>query len=319
MSASHHNETPEVISVGLATIDYLAVVREGAPLGLVDRDLVERYSIEGGGLAATAGVTCSRLGLRTAHWGCVGSDEAGEAAIASLGKEGVSTDHLVRVRDGRTPVAFGLVDGVTGERRLLFYPGTGAPVELPHFPWAQVERARAIMLDQWWLALSIEVAKRAKAAGVPVVADLEPGDYLSELLAHVDVLFAPRPPKLERSSAGAVAPVLERMHKYGPSVVGVTLGAQGCWYSAGEGPVHQPAFSVEVVDTTGAGDTFHGAIAYGLARGWEVARTVEFASAVAALKCRALGGRPGIPRLEEALAFLRSQGSPLWRSSQAPR
>jgi sulfofructose kinase len=319
VSISHRGGTPEVISVGLATIDYLAVVRQGAPLGLVDRDLVERYSIEGGGLAATAGVACSRLGLRTAHWGCIGRDETGEAVIASLEKEGVSTDHLVRVRDGRTPVAFGLVDSITGERRLLFYPGTGAPAELPRFPWAQVRRAKAILLDQWWLALAIEVAKRAKAAGVPVVADLVPADYLSELLAHVDVVFAPRPPGLERSSAEAVAPILERMHQYGPSVVGITLGAEGCWYSTGEGPVHQPAFSVQAVDTTGAGDTFHGAIAYGLARGWDVPRTVEFASAVAALKCRALGGRPGIPRLEEALAFLRSQGSSLWHSFPAKR
>jgi len=319
MSVSHQSGTPEVISVGIATLDYLAVVHRGTPLERLGRELVERYSVEGGGLAATAGVACSRLGLRTAHWGCVGSDEAGEAVIAGLEKEGVSTEQVVRVVNGRTPVAFGLVDGVTGERRLLFYPGTGAPAELPRFPWAQVRRAKAIVLDQWWLALSIEVARRAKVAGVPVVADLVPADYLSGLLAHVDVVFAPRPPELERSSGEAVAPILERMHKYGPSVVGVTLGAEGCWYSAGEGPVHQPAFSVEVVDTTGAGDTFHGAIAYGLARGWEVPRTVEFASAVAALKCRALGGRSGIPGLEEALAFLRSQESSLWRSSQPPR
>jgi sulfofructose kinase len=83
--------------------------------------------------------------------------------------------------------------------------------------------------------------------------------------------------------------------------------------------MHQPAFSVQVVDTTGAGDTFHGAIAYGLARGWEAPRTVEFASAVAALKCRALGGRSGIPSLQETLAFLRSNGSSLWRSSPAKR
>jgi sugar/nucleoside kinase (ribokinase family) len=91
LSVSHRSGTPEVISVGLAVIDYLAVVREGAPLGLVDRDLVVRYSIEGGGMAATAGVACSRLGLRTAHWGCIGCDETGEAVIASLEKDGVSS------------------------------------------------------------------------------------------------------------------------------------------------------------------------------------------------------------------------------------
>jgi sulfofructose kinase len=319
MSVGRHSGTPEVISVGVATLDYLAVVRGGTPIEHPGVQLVERYSVEGGGLAATAGVACSRLGLRTAHWGYVGADEAGEAVIAGLEKEGVSTEHVVRVRNGRTPVGFALVDAATGERRLFVYPGAGPPTELPRFPWTQVKRAKAIVLDQWWLALSTEVARRAKAARVPVVADLVPGDYLSGLLVYVDALFAPRPLELERLSTEAVALALERMHKYGPSVVGVTLGAEGCWYSAGQGPVHQPAFSVQVVDTTGAGDTFHGAIAYGLARGWDVPRTVEFASAVAALKCRALGGRPGIPRLEEALAFLRSQESPRWRSSTARR
>jgi sulfofructose kinase len=319
MSAGHHSGTPEVISVGVATLDYLAVVHGGTPIEQPGVQLVERYSVEGGGLAATAGVACSRLGLRTAHWGYVGDDEAGEAVIAGLEKEGVSTEHVVRVRSGRTPVGFALVDAATGERRLFVYPGAGPPERLPRFPWAQIRQAKAIVLDQWWLALSTEVARRAKPASVPVVADLVPGDYLSGLLVYVDALFAPRPPELEWPTTEAVAPALERMHKYGPAVVGITLGAEGCWYSTGQGPVHQPAFSVEVVDTTGAGDTFHGAIAYGLARGWDVPRTVEFASAVAALKCRALGGRPGIPRLEEALAFLRSQGSSLWRSSTARR
>jgi sulfofructose kinase len=313
MSAGRHSGTPEVISVGVATLDYLAVVRGGTPIEHPGVQLVERYSVEGGGLAATAGVACSRLGLRTAHWGYVGADEAGEAVIAGLEKEGISTEHVVRVRNGRTPVGFALVDAATGERRLFVYPGAGPPAELPRFPWAQIRQAKAIVLDQWWLALSTEVARRAKAASVPVVADLVPGDYLSGLLVYVDALFAPRPPELERLSTEAVALALQRMHRYGPSVVGVTVGAEGCWYSAGQGPVHQPAFSVQVVDTTGAGDTFHGAIAYGLASGWDMPRTVEFASAVAALKCRALGGRPGIPRLEEALAFLRSQGSSLWR------
>ena len=319
MSASPPSQTPEAISVGIATIDYLAAVRRGSPMERLGREFVERYAVEGGGIAATAGVACSRLGLRTAHWGCVGRDEAGEALIAGLEKEGVSTRQVARVRKGRTPIGFVLVDAGTGERRLLFYPGAGLPPKMPRFPWSQVRRAKAIVLDAWWLALSIEVARRAKAAGVPVVADLTPADYLSGLMAHVDAVFAPLPPELQEVSAETVAPILARMHQYGPSVVGITLGAEGCWYSIGAGPMHQPAFSVPVVDTTGAGDTFHGAIAYGLARRWDAPRTVEFASAVAALKCRALGGRSGIPSLQETLAFLRSNGSSLWRLSRAKR
>jgi len=319
VSASRPDQTPEAISVGIATLDYLGAIRRGSPLERFGRELVERYGVEGGGVAATAGAACTRLGLRTAHWGCVGRDEAGEAIVAGLEKERVSTRQVVRLAGSRSPVSFILVDSGSGERRILFHPGSGPLPMVPRFPWSQVRRAKVIVLDSWWLALSVEVARRAKAAGVPVVADLSPADYLSGLLAHVDAVFAPRPPELEEVSAETVAPLLEQMHRYGPSVVGITLGAEGCWYSTGEGPVHQPAFSVQAVDTTGAGDTFHGAIAYGFARRWAVPRTVEFASAVAALKCRALGGRSGIPSLRETLAFLRSQGSSLWRSSPAKR
>ena len=84
----------------------------------------------------------------------------------------------------------------------------------------------------------------------------------------------------------------------------VTLGDQGCvWLEAGR-VRRLPAFRVEVVDTTGCGDVFHGAFTYGLACGWDVERNARFASAVAALKCRALGGRTGIPRHDEVVAFL---------------
>ena len=85
----------------------------------------------------------------------------------------------------------------------------------------------------------------------------------------------------------------------------VTMGEKGSVYVTDEGTFHQPAFQVEVVDTTGAGDVFHGAFSFGLSKGWTFAEIIRFASAVAAIKCAKLGGRAGIPTLPEALAFLR--------------
>ena len=82
-------------------------------------------------------------------------------------------------------------------------------------------------------------------------------------------------------------------------VVGVTAGSNGSYFVAREGEFHQPAFQAPVVDTTGCGDVFHGAFAYGLAKGMALRKIAEFASAVAALKCRKLGGRAGIPSLAE--------------------
>jgi sulfofructose kinase len=106
---------------------------------------------------------------------------------------------------------------------------------------------------------------------------------------------------------------LEVLKALGPAFPAITAGQDGCWYLEDGEVRHQPAFPVDVVDTTGAGDVFHGAFAYGLGRGWAEARWVEFASAVAALSCRALGGPRAIPDLEETLALLREHGSGRWK------
>ncbi len=94
----------------------------------------------------------------------------------------------------------------------------------------------------------------------------------------------------------------------GPARVAATLGAEGAVGLEAGRWVRIPAFRVPVVDTNGAGDVFHGACAVGELRGWRLAWTLTFASAVAAMKCRALGGRRGIPRLPEVAAFLETHG-----------
>ena len=94
------------------------------------------------------------------------------------------------------------------------------------------------------------------------------------------------------------------MRSLGPSVVLVTQGQAGSVCHSNGGTFHTPAFEVDVVDTTGAGDVFHGAFIHGLLQGWELGKAAEFASAVAAIKCRQLGGRAGIPTFEKTMEFL---------------
>jgi sulfofructose kinase len=112
----------------------------------------------------------------------------------------------------------------------------------------------------------------------------------------------------ELSGAGLLA-AAGRLHQLGVPVVVVTEGEHGSWCVSPDGEAHIPAFAVPVVDTTGAGDVYHGAFLFARARGWDVGPALRLASAVAALKCQALGGRAGIPRLEEAQAMLRQAGS----------
>ena len=100
---------------------------------------------------------------------------------------------------------------------------------------------------------------------------------------------------------------MRKMRSLGPEIVGITLGDDGCILSW-ENEIHrEPAFVMDVVDTTGAGDVFHGAFIYGLLQDWPLTRIARFANAVAAMKCRELGGRAGIPALDEVMAFLERQ------------
>lgn len=100
----------------------------------------------------------------------------------------------------------------------------------------------------------------------------------------------------------ALLAAAEHLRDLGPGVVVVTEGEEGSWCASDEGSFHVPAYPTKsVVDTTGAGDVFHGGFLYARSRGWELERALRLASASASLKCRALGGRAGIPTLPEAL------------------
>ena len=132
---------------------------------------------------------------------------------------------------------------------------------------------------------------------------------ISELLRRTDILIASLAFASSFANTEDVDVAIDRLLGYGPSVAIVTLGVQGCRGQAEGYRFHSPAFPVEVVDTTGAGDVFHGAFIYGMLQGWELMKKIEFASAVAAIKCTRLGGRTGIPDRQQALRFLRERNS----------
>ncbi|MCZ6679310.1 MAG: PfkB family carbohydrate kinase [Candidatus Poribacteria bacterium] len=101
-----------------------------------------------------------------------------------------------------------------------------------------------------------------------------------------------------------VEAVLQRLCEFGAKIAVVTLGERGCVAKWEKGIFAFPAFPVNVIDTTGAGDAFHGGFIYGLLQDWPVEQTIRFASAVAALNCCNLGGRSGLPTVEEVDRFL---------------
>jgi sugar/nucleoside kinase (ribokinase family) len=298
--------TVDVVGLGLNATDTVLIVRDFPALGGKERVLSS--SVHPGGQVATALVTCQRLGLRTRYIGKVGDDEGGRIQLASLKREGVDVRYMRVVP--ATPNQFGhiLVDQATGERTVFWDRDarlTVSPQELTH---AAITSARVLHLDGCDVEACLKAARWAKRARLLVVADLDTVyKEVESLFPFIDYLIAST--KFLPTLTGQADPfrVLAYMaREYKMKAPGMTLGRDGALvYHSGRFH-YSPGFVVETVDTTGAGDVFHGAFIYALLAGWEMGRMLGFANAMAALNCTALGARGGIRTQAEAESLMAS-------------
>ena len=297
---------PRIAGAGICCLDHF-VVAPSIPYGSSAH--VTDYLAQGGGLVATAVVAAARLGADCRLFSLLGNDPIGDRIIAELESEGVSTDGVVRFDGGRSPFSFIHVDDVTGERTIFHRDGAGLDWRPDLSDFSSIAQADALLVDHCYPPLAIAAASVAREHGIPVVADVML-HRSPELMKLVDVLIAPRHLARMLGLENDLNAALDAIHEMGPSAAVITLGSDGWISSDTSGKSRGEAFRVDVVDTTGAGDVFHGAFAYGIARGWDTRKCCEFASAVAAIKCTKRGGRTGIPTLGEAMEFLRKRGAP---------
>ena len=132
--------------------------------------------------------------------------------------------------------------------------------------------------------------------------------HLTELIQHVDVLIGGSGFVPALTGVTDIWEAGRAALKIGPRVVVQTEGADGSYTVTKDEEFHLPCFKIDVVDTTGAGDVFHGAYIVGLLRGWDLRRVALFSTAVSALKCTKLGGRAGIPTFDQTISFLKERG-----------
>jgi sugar/nucleoside kinase (ribokinase family) len=292
-----------VIGIGLACLDYLLRVPDFRTVHRGCR--LEGFKNQGGGPAATAMVAVGRLGGEAELWTVLGQDHHGQLIEEELLHEGVDMTQTVRLADWPSLFNFVLIDGVTGERVFLGPPGADwrmSWLDAEH-DWARIDSADALLVCASWGPVVLKGLRRAREKGVPTCIDIGRIAGNEELLGLVDYLVVPRHAAVEAAGAPGLE-ALKALSGFGARMVVITLGPQGSIYLA-DGEVEEvPAFEVEAVDTTGAGDVFHGAFAYGLARRWTPRQLMLFSSAVAALKCTELGGRTGIPDLAQTERFL---------------
>lgn len=297
----------DVVGVGINVIDYLfRVPRFPEPDTKSDATAV---TTQGGGLTATAMVACVRLGLRTRYIGKFGGDDIGRMAREGLAAEGLDLSASVQAPDVPNRLCFVIVEEGTGHRTIIRHMDRRVWLRPEDVSRQAVCSGRALHLDGYEGDAAIQAARWAREAGIPVSVDAEKfTQRREELFRLTDILIVAERYGREITGREDVAEILEELTRLGPPCVGVTSGERGSALRYHGEIIHVPAFPVKVVDTTGAGDVFHGAFLYGVLRGWEARHILLFANAVSALKCTRLGGRTGIPRVKEVLDFLHARG-----------
>lgn len=306
MKRKHLNKM-RVVGVGQCSFDYLAVVDE-YPAADTKKEIIGWHE-QGGGPVATALVALSRLGVPCDFHGVTGDDPEGQKIKQSLISEGIDVRGLLKRKDSCSQIAFIVIEKHTAKRTIFWKRPSGEPLRSGEIGDDFLLSAEFLLIDGLMKDISLFAAQRAREKGVPVMLDagkVRPG--MIETAGLADYVVASEEFAREIGWDLGEASLQRAREKLGTKVLTVTSGERGSATNADGIFFRTDAFRVKGVDTTGAGDVFHGGYIYGLLRGWDIKTTVIFASALAAMKCRTIGGRAGIPGLEEVREFLAERG-----------
>jgi ribokinase len=295
-----------IVGIGQCAWDVLAAVDHFPQADAKKEALV--WEEQGGGPVATALAALSRLGVACRFHGVTGDDREGAAIRLSLIEEGVDVAGLVVRPNASSQTAFIAIDTSAGTRTIFWKRPSGDALRAEELPPDFLHDADFLLLDGLMKDVSLFAARRAREAGVPVVLDAgRVREGMLELARLCDHVVGSEEFARELGWKNDPEPFRQVIRSQGFGITTITLGSRGSVTFAADEIISCPAFSVETVDTTGAGDVFHGGYLYGLLQKWRLPDTVRFASAVAAMKCRKLGGRAGIPRLPEVSQFLQER------------
>lgn len=300
------NKHPDIVGIGICTVDYLLTVPHMPLDGQSMR--AREFMRQSGGLAASSLAAAARLGANAKIIARIGDDDDGQYIHDDLHNEGVDTSKLLVEPDSKSHISIILVDDHTGERSIISRWSTGSPIRVDEISQSDITSAKVLFIDDVTDA-TIQAVHWAKEAGVKVVMDpVQMFDVSQLLLSDVDVPIVPQHFAKDWMPDQPPEAVAQGLYDLGASIAIVTLGAKGCVVCSDEGVQRFPTFPVDVVDTTGAGDAFHGAFMVALLHDdWDIPQKVRFASAVGAMNCRALGGRIGLPTRQQVEEFLAAQ------------
>jgi len=294
----------DLVGVGLNATDTLIPVTHYPDRG--SKVEIRPTAILPGGQVATAVVACQQWGLRTRYVGKVGEDAAAELHATEFARLGVEA-HLIPAPGCTSQQAFILVDD-SGERTVLWQRDRRLTLRPEELQREWIVHSRALHLDGHDTAAAAQASAWARAAAVPVIADLDelyPG--VDEVLKNVDYLITSRDIPGKLAATENLRESLPAAHsRFGCRLTAATLGHDGVLAWDGTQFHYAPAFCVHTVDTTGAGDIFHAGFIFALLQGWPLQKQLDFGCAAAALNCTAVGARGGIQSVEEIERLMRA-------------
>ncbi len=303
--------TTRIICVGNTTLDKVWPLNDFPSGGGKYRST--SYFEVGGGTAANAAVAVARLGGNVSYWGRAGNDSAGATMKREMAAYNIDVANF-RLCDGAQSSISAVLVARDGERMIVNFRGADLPESAEWLPFDEIKNSKAVHADIRWISGTKTSFAAARKLGIPTVLDGENADesaYAAILPLTDHAIFSEpglRAFSGDRSSNNdGYTAALEKLIKLGCSVAAVTRGDHGTLWLDKDGFHEQASFPVDVVDTTGAGDVFHGAYSLALGEGRTIAEAMRFSSAVSALKCTRQGGRAGIPTRAEVNAFLASR------------
>ncbi len=292
----------DCLGMGIMPLDLLYTIEQFPPPG--GKVNAVDMCLQGGGPVPNALVGLSRLGLRTALITVVGNDWIGRVGIEELKKEKVDYRYVI-IKKASSATAAGFIEQGSGQRTIAFYRKVFLkPTDLKT---SRYPIPRLVHLDGRDLEASIKLAKWGKRVGALISFDIGSiRNDVSHIFPLVNHLVVADAYALPFTGAKTIKQAIKRLRRHCPGSIVITEGTQGSTgFEKGEF-IYQPAFKVNSVDTTGAGDAFHTGYLFALRQGYDMAARLRFGAAAAALKCTKAGGRAGLPILNRLKRFLNS-------------
>ncbi|MHA1268440.1 MAG: carbohydrate kinase family protein [Candidatus Helarchaeota archaeon] len=299
----------EIIGLGEIVIDFVSKIPYfPEPDEKIDAISQEKFA---GGVTANYVTAASRLGVKTGFMGAVGDDPDGDFLIEDLEKENVDHSFTLKKKNMKTPINFIMVD-LNGDKIIIQSPHMQiTKLDIGDINENYISNAKLLHTTAIHTEITLKAIEIAKKNDIIVSFDLEKQisirgwDILKPIIEKTDILCPNKAGAMELTGTTTPQEAAKVLIKKGPKIVVITLGDKGCLIQTEEKQIICPSFKIEdVVDTTGAGDTFNGAFSVGFLKDWSLNEIGEFANAAAALKIQKMGARTGMPTFNQVMKFL---------------